>query len=107
MTFSIASFLSCLIMAMVIVGQNQTRNICDWIYCTNNGTCQQVVNSTQGYRCRCHFGFTGLLCENRVNISVCVKNPCEHNGTCTIANDGKIKCMCPKQYKGTRCEILI
>jgi hypothetical protein len=43
--------------------------MCDWIYCENDGTCQQRENSIVGFKCRCQFGFDGLLCENRVNIT--------------------------------------
>jgi hypothetical protein len=44
-------------------------NICDWIYCANGGKCLNTGNSTTSYKCRCDFGFTGMLCEDRVNIT--------------------------------------
>ena len=44
-------------------------NICDWIHCENGGTCQQRQNYIMGFRCQCTFGFKGLLCEHRVNIT--------------------------------------
>ena len=44
-------------------------NICEWVTCSNGGICQPAANTTAGYRCRCQFGFSGLLCEDRVNIT--------------------------------------
>ena len=43
--------------------------MCNWITCSNGGVCQQAPNTTAGYRCRCQFGFSGLLCEDRMNIT--------------------------------------
>jgi hypothetical protein len=98
-------------------------NICDYIHCENDGVCQKAENSTIGYKCRCQFGFTGPLCEDRVNITskkkikfvfkidyfivACVKNPCQNKGNCTITTDRLVKCTCLKQYTGAFCEISI
>ncbi|CAF0991472.1 unnamed protein product [Rotaria sordida] len=73
----------------------------------NGGICQPAEGSTLGYKCRCQFGFTGTLCESRLNITTCVRNPCLHNGNCTVTNDYQVKCTCPKGYTGARCEISI
>ena len=43
--------------------------MCNWIECANGGLCQSAPNSTFGYKCRCQFGFTGVLCEDRVNVT--------------------------------------
>jgi hypothetical protein len=40
-------------------------------------------------------------------ILACLKNPCRNKGNCTITIDRFIKCTCPKQYTGARCEISI
>ncbi|CAF3582033.1 unnamed protein product [Rotaria sordida] len=93
-------------MTIVIFGQG-TANMCDWIQCANGGICQPAEGSTLGYKCRCQFGFTGTLCESRLNITTCVRNPCLHNGNCTVTNDYQVKCTCPKGYTGARCEISI
>ncbi|CAF2519188.1 unnamed protein product [Rotaria sp. Silwood2] len=96
----------CVFMAIAIFGQRNT-NICDWIQCANGGECQIDENSNMGYKCRCPFGFTGLLCEDLLNITTCLRNPCKHNGNCTITNDHQVKCTCQKGFTGARCEILI
>ncbi|CAF1135060.1 unnamed protein product [Rotaria sp. Silwood1] len=97
---------SCLCMAIAIIPQGNT-NICNWIQCENGGICQLAENSTMGYKCRCQFGFTGLLCEDRLNITTCLRNPCKNNGNCTITNDNQVKCTCQKGFTGVRCEIII
>ncbi len=75
---------SCLFLAMIVVGQSKNlsrifswkyssgffegnhSNICDWMQCANGGICE---SSVFGYHCRCLFGFTGILCEGRTNIT--------------------------------------
>lgn len=96
-------------------------DICNWIQCSNGGTCKPPVNNlTQPFRCECRFGFSGILCDDRVNITckkayllsvinndfivACVKNPCLNNGNCTIASNRTVLCTCPKGTKGARCE---
>lgn len=46
-----------------------TKNICDWVQCANGGSCQEIQNSTFGFQCNCAFSYTGLLCDERLNIS--------------------------------------
>jgi len=109
----------------ILFFRTDNSNICNWIKCENGGICQNIINSTLGYQCRCPFGFTGLLCEDRINkickkilfyslkfelsffILACLKIPCLNNGNCTMINDRIVKCVCSNQYTGVRCETLI
>ena len=50
------------------------KNICNWIKCANNGKCEPFNNNTTGFRCRCEFGFTGMLCDERLNITSEIEN---------------------------------
>ena len=34
----------------------------------------------------------------------CHPNPCRNNGKCSHDGNGKIECVCPERFKGTRCE---
>jgi len=63
-------------MTVVIVGHGkemttkQTRwNFCHWIKCENGGTCRTLSPSSTVYQCQCTFGYNGVLCENKLNLS--------------------------------------
>ena len=52
--------------------------------------------------CTCPQGFTGHMCESRVNA--CEENPCLHDGTCTTStSDGSFVCHCPPSWTGQTC----
>ncbi|CAF1637425.1 unnamed protein product [Rotaria magnacalcarata] len=97
---------SCLLLVVAIFGQNN-GDLCYWIHCANGGVCEKPQNSTALFKCQCQFGFTGMLCEDRINITTCLKNPCLNNGVCTITNEKVIKCTCGRGSTGSRCEIII
>ncbi|XP_063046936.1 hyaluronan-binding protein 2-like isoform X2 [Engraulis encrasicolus] len=46
----------------------------------------------------------GWLLELQEVRGSCDPNPCLNNGVCEERRNGKIKCDCPKPFKGRRCE---
>ncbi|RXG73128.1 Fat-like cadherin-related tumor suppressor-like protein [Armadillidium vulgare] len=76
---------------------------CQFMYCNpnpclNKGICEEGIS---GPICKCR-GFTGAYCN--VDINECEKNPCEEGGTC-INTYGGFKCMCPRNFTGSYCDI--
>ena len=51
----------------------------------------------------CYFAddLSGDLC----GVNPCLKNPCLNNGTCIPEGGANFKCICPKFFKGTKCEV--
>ncbi|KAM9462635.1 hyaluronan-binding protein 2 [Clarias gariepinus] len=41
------------------------------------------------------------------DIDECDPNPCYNNGTCENAGNGDFKCICPRPFKGRRCQDVI
>jgi hypothetical protein len=56
-------------MPIGIVYLEAQPNVCDFIYCENKGSCGQNNKTLLGFQCQCQFGFTGLLCESRLNVT--------------------------------------
>ncbi|KAK5974326.1 hypothetical protein GCK32_017933, partial [Trichostrongylus colubriformis] len=64
----------------------------------NGGSCTPLQD---GYFCYCKSGFTGLLCESRID-ECAAQNPCQQ-GSC-IQESGQIKCRCTAGWTGQYCE---
>ncbi|KAI6214466.1 hypothetical protein M3Y94_00271700 [Aphelenchoides besseyi] len=74
--------------------------------CQSGSICQPTgVNS---YVCLCADGMQGEFCDTE--IVYCIKGICLNGGTCTqyLSEDNTLqfRCDCPKDVKGTNCEIL-
>lgn len=77
--------------------------------CSSPGTlaCVQLVND---YRCDCKPGWSGHLCERRVDL--CHNNPCHNGGVCSVQSRGSGKdradvriCTCQAGYHGKLCDL--
>ncbi|XP_033099036.1 uncharacterized protein LOC117102741 isoform X2 [Anneissia japonica] len=77
---------------------NHCENPCADKPCQNGATCLVVGG---GYNCSCTKDFSGLNCSKLTTTFVPTTPDCgcENGGTCA---DGK--CICPKGFKGPKCE---
>lgn len=103
---------------------------CDNLKCENGGICS-IVNGT--HTCKCPTGYEGSSCEKNIcgkhgipvaksdgtitcscmagytgekcidEDQVC-RNLCQNGGTCKLTGK-QPECICPKYFKGRRCEI--
>ncbi len=53
----------------IVYLEAEPPDMCKFIYCEHNGTCAQTSKTLLGFQCQCQFGFTGSLCESRLNIT--------------------------------------
>ena len=81
--------------------------------CLNGGRCygnetdaqctrMARVRSWDGYYCNCSSGFTGEMCESK--IDECLSSPCRPWSTCEAHLD-HYRCACPAGYTGEICDI--
>ncbi len=75
----------------------ETFNVPD--NCRNGGTCVVIGTTPQ---CYCTSLYTGVLCENPINM--CDLRVCQNGGTCTVVNMTSVSCQCLSSYQGTYCE---
>lgn len=78
---------------------------CDSSPCRNGGTCTE--ESDGNYSCTCIPGFTGILCESQVGVSLCELSPCKNDGICMTVTENEYKCECIPGWMGKNCEINI
>lgn len=79
------------------------ENVCDsFDPCLNGGECLVVGDELT---CTCTEGWTGPFCGENLEQDVCDPNPCEHDGTCSLGDDGDAHCECGTGYSGDRCEV--
>lgn len=67
-----------------------------------NGNC--IIENDKP-KCNCSTEFTGQYCQHYV-----CSNYCQNNGKCHVENNNQpnnitLKCMCPKDWTGDKCEI--
>ncbi len=72
--------------------------------CGRNGNCTSL--STR-FSCCCAPGYTGLECEQFIDI--CSTNPCSIEGVerCVPTSVSSFRCLCKPGYSGRHCEINI
>lgn len=66
-----------------------------------HGTCQVATDNS--YFCYCNSGYTGIRCEDPINVCQ-TANPCR-NGVCTSQNNNQYTCSCYQGWSGLNCEI--
>ena len=76
--------------------------------CTNNGTCQKIINSNDlEYFCSCKSGFYGNSCEHyddQCNNYCSTKSICKPNHRGILTGDHQHPlCLCPISTFGPRC----
>ena len=81
-------------------GSRCERNVCDPNQCQNGGQCVPLVDSVK-FNCICPAGYTGDLCEKRVNH--CENHRCLNGGVCESLATGPI-CHCAIGSSGDNCE---
>ncbi|RUS68660.1 hypothetical protein EGW08_023578 [Elysia chlorotica] len=89
--------------AMVHVFNNQ----CGKRICNYKGMCYSTGDGIRvtGYYCSCRELYYGKNCE----LHPCLPSPCMNGGTCITAAYRTLQrgwCECPKQWRGTNCEIV-
>ncbi|CAB3984315.1 fibropellin-1-like isoform X2, partial [Paramuricea clavata] len=70
--------------------------------CKNGATCREARDT---YKCFCRDGFGGYNCEARIRRNICLPNPCQNGGFCTITgtSTGNYTCSCAAGWKGGNC----
>ena len=77
-------------------------NPCNRVSCANNGVC--LKKRTLAYECNCTSDYTGLLCDQAVELS-CKSRRCVY-GACELNEAGRFACRCNTPgYSGDYCEI--
>ncbi|XP_052767838.1 protocadherin Fat 4-like [Mya arenaria] len=77
-----------------------SKDDCDGIYCQNNGTCVDQVNT---FVCKCIGIYTGQYCEIDPEVdSQCNPNPCKNGGICIPKSD-EFTCSCQNGWAGDTC----
>ncbi|XP_023930468.1 neurogenic locus notch homolog protein 1 isoform X2 [Lingula anatina] len=89
-------------------GRNCHRNIdsCSSSPCKHAGTCV-IDPSNETFSCICQRGYSGALCEDRLNDThdACAEHTCFNNGTCTVLPNGPV-CHCLPDFTGEDCQML-
>ncbi|KAI9555274.1 hypothetical protein GHT06_017789 [Daphnia sinensis] len=75
------------------------ENPCWKTPCANEGTC--VWKTGDNFTCICRPQFTGLTCENALDL--CASSPCADGSTCTSSKN-RFTCKCPPGRKGFLCD---
>ena len=82
--------------------------------CKHGATCVDSTDPGEqvplgAYKCKCTGGYSGLKCENTVDV--CASNPCQNGFNCTAAAKGDFACGCNvgpgaerSGYKGKHCD---
>jgi EGF-like domain/Human growth factor-like EGF len=69
--------------------------------CQNGGTCDNVAQTGNGYRCTCATGYSGVNCQTDINE--CASLPCQNGGTC-VDSLNSFSCLCVPGYCGLICQ---
>jgi len=81
--------------------QQDTR-LCKPTTCWNNGTCNEILNTT--FKCSCQQGWTGNYCEKMINY--CENISCQNNAPCRpLFMNYTCECL-TENYSGRYCEIV-
>lgn len=83
-----------------IKNNNLSCTPCSTRPCRNDASCKLI--HAGHFRCECEKGYFGDLCQF---TDRCYKNPCKHNGTCSLSNStSEFLCKCGGGYEGDVCE---
>jgi hypothetical protein len=92
----------------VLCADKTDTNLCEKIYCKNNGTC--AIRNTNGpYEgvCLCRYGFSGEYCELIGTLGFCSSSSCMNGGACkenVIGSTRHAYCQCQGGFDGPKCE---
>ncbi|KAI3382076.1 hypothetical protein SNEBB_000637 [Seison nebaliae] len=76
-------------------------SFCTTNTCLNGAKC--VDNKLDGYRCLCGCQFTGFNCEIKIGKESCDDMDCGR-GKCVTITECENMCLCPKEFRGRKCE---
>lgn len=73
-------------------------------YCFNGGSCATTDDGGVGCDCSTVNGpFAGKFCENQATEVCDDQHFCTNGGSCH-EKDGKMKCKCPDEFHGSKCQ---
>ena len=78
------------------------KPVCSYVLCANGGTCENVEDNVDGFRCICPYGYSGQYCQ--VSLPLCLPNPCLYGGICEEFDDRTFSCLCSLGRQGRLCE---
>jgi len=73
--------------------------------CLNNGICSNTNNETS-FQCDCSPLYSGINCENKVDLCLNNTDICYMNQGYCVMNDTQPVCKCLMDYYGAKCELM-